>query len=107
MERTHRLRSQTSSRAKYTRAIECIRCWTLLFPNDSAEQCVAWGSVLAIAAAVYLAYLCAFAHLSWFYAVWAVPLILSVGGFARSRWQRRISIGDLSRIGMQTRRLAS
>jgi hypothetical protein len=67
-----------------------IYCWMLLFPDDCAEQCIAWGSVLGIAAAVYLAYVCSLAHLSWFYAVWVVALVLSVGSiFVRPA--RRIS----------------
>ena len=74
-----------------------IYCWTLLFPNDCPQQRVAWGSVLGIAAAVYLAYVCAFAHLSWFYAVWAALLILSAGTFGWRFWQRRLNLFDPGR----------
>ncbi len=63
-------------------ALPGIFCWAVLFTNDSAKQCFAWGSVLGLAASVYLASICALAHLSWFYAVWAALLILSVGCFA-------------------------
>jgi hypothetical protein len=53
--------------------------WMVLFPKDSVEQRLAWGSVLGFGTAIYLAYVCAFVHLSWFYVVWAATLILSVG----------------------------
>src|SRR5208283_335513 len=63
-------------------------CWTILFPDDSPAQRIAWGSVLGIAAAVYVAHLCSFVHLSWFYYVWAGLLALSVCAFLWSRNQR-------------------
>jgi hypothetical protein len=68
-----------------------ISCWTVLFPADSAQQRVAWGSVLGIAAAVYLAYVCSFADLSWFFAAWAVPLVLGAGSFTWWHRQKRFS----------------
>ncbi len=77
-----------------------ICCWTVLFPNDPTEQRLAWGSVLGIAAGVYLAYVCSFAHLSWFYPVWAAPLILSAGSFAWWHWQRRLGLCDLSEVAV-------
>jgi hypothetical protein len=72
-----------------------ICCWKMLFPDDTAEQCLAWGSVLDIAAAVYLAYVSSFADLSWFYAAWTAPLILSVGWFASCHWKGGSSLSEI------------
>jgi len=77
-----------------------ICCWTVLFPNDSTEQRLAWGSVLGIAAAVYIAYVCSFAHLSYFYAVWAVVLILSIYGFGGRLRHRRLRRCHLSEVAV-------
>jgi hypothetical protein len=76
-----------------------IYCWTVLFPNDSAAQRLAWGSVLGLAAAVYVAYVCAFADLRWFYAVWPA-LLISVGSFAWWHTQRRLSLRDLNETAL-------
>ncbi len=74
-----------------------ICCWTVLFPDDSIEERIAWGGVLGLGAAVYIAYICAFAQLSWFYPAWAAVLILSVGSFVR---RGRLGSGDENgRIG--------
>ncbi len=75
-----------------------IICWTILFPNDSPEERIAWGSVLGIASAVYVAHLCSFIHLSWFYRVWAGLLMLSVGGIFWSRAHSSASPGPPSEV---------
>ena len=73
-----------------------ICSWTWSFPRDSAEQRLAWGSVLGIGAAVYLANVCAFGQLSWFYPLWAGLLILSVGSFALRPGKLRVSLWNPS-----------
>ncbi len=64
-----------------------------MFPDDSAAEQVGWGSVLGFGAAAYVAYVCAFAYLSWFYLLWGAILIISartfVGRWARLRLQWR------------------
>jgi hypothetical protein len=58
-----------------------IGCWTMVFPRDSTAQRMTWGSVLGIATAVYVAEICSFVHLSWFYAAWTALMMVIVGSF--------------------------
>jgi hypothetical protein len=79
--------------------------WTALFPDDSAAEHLAWGSVLGFGAAVYVAYVCAFASLSWFYLVWAAILIVSLGGFIQPR--RRLSLREWGEVAAGAVRLSN
>jgi hypothetical protein len=79
----------------------------MLFPDDSSAQRITWGSVLGIATAVYLAEICSFVHLSWFYLAWMALAIVSVGsslGLHRSRRESLRRPSDVvPRAGFLTR----
>jgi hypothetical protein len=67
-----------------------VICWTLLFPNDPAERRIAWGTVLGTATAVYVAEVCSYFHLSWFYGAWTAVMAASIGSFLWWRPQRQL-----------------
>ena len=76
--------------------------WMVLFPGDTADQSITWGGLLGMAAAVYIAHICSFVHLSWFYVAWPVVIIVSLGGYlwlARPRQESASGSSDLADCG--------
>ena len=49
-----------------------VAAWRRIFPENSAEECLALGGALGLSLAVYLAYVTAIVSITWFWPIWGV-----------------------------------